>query len=469
MNFLIRRKPLDGLATIEPDRQLSRTLTWVHLIPLGIGAIVGTGIYTLIGVGAERAGPAVVLSFACAGLLALCSALVYAEMATMLPVAGSAYTYTYTVLGEGLAWLVGWSLVLEYAVPCGAVAVGWSSYMVGLLDSIGIHLPPQLVAGPHDGGIINLPAVLITGAVTLLLARGARESATVNMLLVGIKLLALGAFVLLTIVAVHPGHFTPFSPYGFLSHSQDGHVRGVMAAAAIVFLAFSGFDSVSTAAEEVRDPARDMKIGIIGSLLISTAIYMLVAACAVGSTLFSDFAQSGEPLAFILRGLHHPLAASAIGIAAILALPSVILVCMFGQTRIFFVMARDGLLPRGLSHLSSSRRGPVLLAYLVGGFVSLIAGFFRLDEIAEMTNIGILTAYVAVASCVMILRRSHPDLPRRFRCPAVWLVAPAAILGSLFFISSLPQVTMVRFCVWNAIGIVVYLAYGRRASLLAKT
>lgn len=469
MSFISRKKPLDSLAGVDDGRRLKKTLGWPHLVALGIGGIIGTGIYTLTGIGAERAGPSVVLAFAACGLLCLCAALAYAEMATLLPAAGSAYTYTYSVLGEGLAWVVGWSLVLEYAVTCSAVAVGWSGYMNGLLAGFGIHLPPLLISGPHGGGLVNLPAVGITLLITALLARGSKESATVNIALVAIKLVALAIFVALTLGAITPEHFQPFMPYGFTSHSEGApgneHVRGVMAAAAIVFFAFFGFDAVSTSAEEVKNPKRDLTIGIIGSMGVSTLVYMVVAACAVGAWPYQEFASSGEPLAFILRSLGHPTAAMLIGAAAILALPSVILVMMFGQTRVFFVMARDGLLPAKLSQLSGNH-SPVFVTVLTGSFVALIAGFFRLDEIAELSNAGTLTAFIAVAVCVMVLRVTHPERPRVFRCPWVWLVAPAAVAGCLYFMSSLPEATLLRFTAWNAVGILVYLAYGRRNSLL---
>lgn len=468
MGLFSRRKPLDAQHAVEHDRQLQRTLSWPHLVALGIGAIIGTGIYTLTGIGAERAGPSVILAFAACGILCVFAALTYTEMATLVPAAGSAYTYTYSVLGEGLAWLVGWSLVLEYAVTCAAVAVGWSGYMVGLLQAAGIHLPSWMISGPHAGGLINLPAVLITLAVTALLARGARESATLNIVLVVIKIIALAVFVGLAAPAVVPENFTPFMPYGFASHTVDGHVRGVMAAAAIVFFAFFGFDAVSTSAEEVKNPTRDLTIGIIGSMVICTIIYMLVAACAVGAWPFAEFAASNEPLAFILRGLGHPGAAFGIGAAAIIALPSVILVMMFGQTRVFFVMARDGLLPRSLSQLDAKRRGPFKLTLIVGLFVAVVAGFFSLDQIAELSNAGTLTAFIAVSVCVMVLRRTRPDLPRLFRCPAVWVVAPLAVIGCLYFMISLPTGTLVRFGIWNLIGIAIYFAYGRKRSLLAQ-
>jgi APA family basic amino acid/polyamine antiporter len=280
-------------------------------------------------------------------------------------------------------------------------------------------------------------------------------------------MLALGVFVALTITVLKPENFTPFMPYGFSSHNVDGHVRGVMAAAAIVFFAFFGFDAVSTSAEEVKNPGRDLVIGIVGSMLVCTVIYMVVAACAVGGWPFAEFARSHEPLAFILRSLDHPVAAVAIGAAAVIALPSVILVMMFGQTRVFFVMSRDGLLPRGLSRLNQDRRAPVKLTVMVGFFVALVGGFFRLDEIAELSNTGTLTAFIAVSVCVMVLRVTRPTQFRPFRCPLVWVVGPLAVIGCLYFMISLPLPTVLRFIAWNIVGFGVYLLYGRRNSELA--
>jgi APA family basic amino acid/polyamine antiporter len=464
MAFWARRKSLDAILSVEASRKLTPTLSWPHLIALGIGAIIGTGIYTLTGIGAERAGPAVILAFAACGVLCVFAALAYAEMATMIPAAGSAYTYAYAVLGEGAAWIMGWSLILEYSVTCSAVAVGWSGYMVGLLKSAGIVLPAALLAGPQGGGVVNLPAVLIVLAVTALLVRGAKESATVNLALVAIKVIALGVFVALTFTAIRPANFTPFMPYGFTSHAINGQTKGVMAAAAIIFFAFFGFDAVSTSAEEVKNPRRDLTIGIIGSMVISTAIYMIVAACAVGAAPYKAFAKSNEPLAFILRGLDHPWAAVAIAAAAVVALPSVILVMMFGQTRVFFVMARDGLLPHGLSRLHARRGSPTALTLIVGAFVAVVAGLFRLDQVAELSNAGTLLAFICVSVCVMVLRLRSPEIPRLFRCPAVWIVAPLSVAGCLYFTISLPPATLARFAVWNVIGVIFYLCYGRHKS-----
>jgi APA family basic amino acid/polyamine antiporter len=317
MSFWSRRRPVRP----EPEaaRQLKRTLSWPHLIALGVGAIVGTGIYTLIGVGAGMAGPAVVLSFVIAGVVCVCAALAYAEMASMMPAAGSAYTYTYSVMGEFLAWIVGWSLILEYSVVCGAVAVGWSGYATGFLESAGIHLPIALLSGPFTGGVVNLPAIVIVLVVAGMLIAGTRESATVNTFLVVVKILALLVFIALGLAAFNSDHFTPFMPYGFWSNQVGDVTRGVLPAASIIFFAFYGFDAVATATEEARNPARDITLGIIGSMIVCTILYMAVAAAALGAVPFGDFASSAEPLAGILRTLGHPLAARLIGAAAVVA------------------------------------------------------------------------------------------------------------------------------------------------------
>jgi APA family basic amino acid/polyamine antiporter len=455
-------KPIVTGGGIGEEHQLRKTLSWPHLVALGVGAIVGTGIYALTGVGAERAGPAVILAFAIAGAVCACAALAYAELATLIPTSGSAYTYTYSVVGEMVAWVVGWSLILEYSVACSAVAVSWAAYLVGWLQSAGIALPAALLAGPHAGGIINLPAVLVALAIAGLLIAGTRESATVNFVLVIIKLSALAAFVLIALPAFNADNMTPFMPYGFGSTvTADGATRGVMAAAAIVFFAFYGFDAVATSAEETKNPGRDLTIGIIGSMALCVTIYMLVAISAVGAVNYSAMAESAEPLAFVLRALDQPMAAWAIGLAALIALPSVILVMMYGQSRIFFVMARDGLLPRKLSQVSPRTGTPIVITAVTGIFVAAVAGFFPLAEIAELANAGTLTAFIAVAACMMILRRARPDLPRVFRCPAPFLVGTLAILGCLYLLSSLPALTLQRFLIWNLIGVGVYFAYSR--------
>ena len=466
MGVLGPLKPVERPAADDAEHRLRRTLSWPHLIALGVGAIVGTGIYTLTGVGAERAGPAVILAFAVAGAVCACAALAYAELATLMPAAGSAYTYTYAVAGETIAWIVGWSLILEYSLACSTVAVGWSGYLVGWLQAIGVSLPPSLLAGPHAGGIVTLPAVLVSVSIAGMLMAGTRESATLNILLVVIKLTALTAFVLFAAPAFNAANFHPFMPYGFGSHEVAGQTRGVMAAAAIVFFAFYGFDAVATSAEEARDPGRDLTIGIIGSMLVCTTIYILVALTAVGAISYITLGHSPEPLALVLRTLGHPVVASLVGGAALVALPSVILVMMYGQSRIFFVMARDGLLPRFLSKVSKRTGAPVRITAVTGLFVAASAGFFSLGEIAELANAGTLLAFIAVGGCMMVLRKRAPHLPRIFRCPAPYLVGTLAILGCIYLVISLPEKTLIRFAIWNLIGLAAYFAYGHRHSVL---
>jgi len=455
--FFGQRKSLQHSSDIDAGKRLAKTLSWPHLIALGVGAIVGTGIYTLTGVGADRAGPAVIFAFAIAGAVCACAALAYAEVATLMPAAGGAYTYTYVAIGERLAWIVGWSLILEYSLACSTVAVGWSAYLIGWLQSAGIHLPPLILSGPHAGGIINLPAVIVALIIAGMLMAGTRESATFNIVLVVIKLTALACFVVLALPAFNSGNLEPFMPYGFASHAEGREVKGVMAAAAIVFFAFYGFDAVATSAEEAKNPSRDLKIGIIGSMAVCTLIYMLVAISAVASVNHAAIAASDEPLAFVLRTLGHPSAAWAVGLAALIALPSVILVMMYGQSRIFFVMARDGLLPRRLSTVSPKTGTPILITAVTGIFVAFVAGFFRLDEIAELANAGTLLAFVTTAASMMVLRKSAPNVPRVFRCPAPNVIGTLAILGCLYLFLSLPSMTIARFFLWNAIGFGIYL------------
>jgi len=470
MSAWLRRKPLDQITVHEAGRRLVPTLSWPHLVALGIGAIVGTGIYTLIGVGANLAGPAVLISFLAAGIVCACAALAYAEMSTMMPAAGSAYTYSYAALGELIAWVVGWSLILEYSLVVSTVAVGWSGYFVGFLQWLGVSLPHALVAGPHAGGVLNLPAVLITFAVAGLLMAGTKESATLNAVLVVVKLIALAVFVALALPAFDSAHLTPFMPYGFSkSLGADGVEHGVMAAAAIIFFAFYGFDAISTAAEETKNPGRDLSIGIVGSMIGCTLIYVLVALAAVGAMHFTVFGKSAEPLALILRELGHGTAAAVIGIAAVIALPTVLLAFLYGQSRIFFVMSRDGLLPRGLSKVNARTGTPVATTLFTAILVAALAGVARLDEIAALANAGTLAAFTAVAACLLVLRKREPGRARSFRTPLAWVVGPVAIAGCLYLFFSLPSRTQLYFLVWNLIGLVAYLAYGRRKAELGKT
>ncbi len=458
------RKAVVAAEDMAPEHRLARTLSWPHLVALGVGAIVGTGILTLIGVGADKAGPAVIVSFAIAGLICACAALAYAEMATMIPASGSAYTYSYVVIGELVAWVVGWSLILEYSLVVSAVAVGWSGYAAPLLEAA-VGMPMSLMQGPELGGLVNLPAILIIAVIAGLLILGTKESATLNALLVVVKVVALAVFVAVALPYFDAANLEPFSPYGFpKTVSADGIERGVMAAAAIIFFAFYGFDAIATAAEETKNPGRDLSIGIVGSMLLCVLIYMAVAAAAVGALAYGRFANSPEPLALILREIGRPGAATFLGVSAVIALPTVILAFFYGQSRIFFVMARDNLLPRGLAKVSA-RGTPVRITLFTAVIVGLIAGVFPLAEISALANAGTLAAFIAVCACMLIMRRRAPDAPRRFRTPAAPLVGGFGILGCLYLFISLPAQTQLYFLAWNVIGLLIYAGYSSRRSL----
>lgn len=453
----------DGPVTASGDNTLARSLSWPHLVAMGMGAIVGTGILTLIGIGADKAGPAVLVSFLIAGFVCACAALCYAEMASTITASGSAYAYSNAVLGKTVAWIVGWSLILEYSLVVSAVAVSWSGYAAPLLhDWLG--LPMQLMQGPHAGGLANIPAVVIIALVGAMLLVGTRKSATLNMVLVVVKLSALALFVWVALPHFDVANLEPFSPYGFgRSMGDDGVERGVMAAAAIIFSAFYGFDAIATAAEETRNPKRDLVIGILGAMVACAVIYTIIALAALGAAHFSGFANSPEPLAWILREIGQPGAAKFLAVTAVLTLPTVILAFFYGQSRIFFVMARDGLLPRGLAHVSKSG-APVRITLFTGAVVGTIALLFPLDEIIALANAGTLIAFSAVALCMLVLRRRAPDMSRGFRMPFAWVIGPIAIAGCLYLLFSLPQQTHIWFACWNLVGVGIYFFYGRRVT-----
>ena len=485
-----RVKSLDQILATAEKKSLKRQLGPVQLTLLGVGAIIGTGIFVLTAEAGQKAGPAMMIAFVIAAVVCALAALAYAELASMIPVSGSAYTYTYGVLGEGLAWIVGWALVLEYAVAAGAVSVGWSGYMNGLLVSAGIPLPEFLRTGPYDGGSFNLLAFLIALAVTVLLVIGTSKSAKVNSVLVAIKVVALTAFIVIAIPAVKDPNFQPFMPTGW--GSPMGGI-GVLGAAASIFFAYVGFDAVSTAAEETRNPNRNIPIGLIGSLAVCTVFYLLVGYAAVGSVgsqpmmgpdglaLLPGSAElaaackgsealvcSKEPLAHVLRLLGFEGWGNAIGIAAALALPSVILMMLFGQTRIFFTMSRDGLLPNALSKIHPRFHTPHVITLITGVAVSLFAAMFPVGILADISNSGTLFAFLMVAVGVMILRKTQPDRPRPFRTPMVWVVCPLAIAGTLLLFFNLSMYTIGLFVGWAVVGIIFYYAYGYRRSHLAN-
>lgn len=486
MNWRI--KPLDEILANAEKHSLARTLGAFQLVMLGVGAVIGTGIFVLTAEAAQKAGPGMLLSFVVAGFVCAVTALCYAELASMVPVSGSAYTYSYAVLGEVLAWVVGWALILEYAVAASAVCVGWSNYVVPLLEQIHIHIPLAIAKGPSAGGIINLPAVLIGSLVTGLLVLGTRESAAVNAVLVCIKVAALTLFIALSLPVVNLENFHPFAPTGAL---------GIGGAAASIFFAYVGFDAVSTAAEETKNPQRNMPIGLIGSLVICTIFYLLVAGGAIGSigaqpvldaagavlnpgspelyAACKDPAKavalvcSEEPLAHVLRQIHWTKVANLIGLAAFLALPSVILMMIYGQTRVFFSMARDRLLPVAFTKIHPRFGTPHVVTLITGAAVVLAAAFFPVGRLADLSNGGTLSAFFAVALGVMILRVKNPERKRAFRTPFIWVVGPLALIGCLGLFLLLPWQAIAVYFSWAAIGLVVYGLYGyHRSSLSAE-
>lgn len=477
------RKSVTAHDELPEHHRLARTLSWPHLVALGVGAIVGTGILTLIGVGAGKAGPAVILSFAIAGLICACAALAYAEVATMIPASGSAYTYSYVVFGELIAWIIGWSLILEYSLVVSAVAVGWSGYATGFVQGSAFAIPTILTHGPQFGVTwievlaspvslsiptelwiaeagLNLPAIVIVLLVAAMLIAGTKESATLNALLVLVKMAALALFVAVALPHFNAANFQPFMPFGFPRSGASGAEVGVMAAAAIIFFAFYGFDAIATAAEEAKNPGRDLSIGIVGSMIVCVAIYMAVAAAAIGALSFTRFADSPEPLALILREIGSGWAARILGASAVIALPTVILAFFYGQSRIFFTMARDGLLPQPLAKVSK-RGSPVRITLFTAIVVAVIAGLFPLDEIAALANAGTLAAFVAVCAAMLVLRRRSPDAERKFRAPLAPVIGTIGIFGCLYLFWSLPQKTQLYFLIWNGIGLVVYLAWAQ--------
>jgi APA family basic amino acid/polyamine antiporter len=510
--MLGRVKPLDAILATAEKKSLHRTLGPIQLTLLGIGAVIGTGIFVLTSEAAQKAGPGMLLSFVVAGFVCAVAALCYSELASMVPVSGSAYTYTYAVVGEVLAWMVGWALILEYAVGASAVAVGWSNHAVGLLNGLGFHFPnalsnadalmahtrvafgapvsAELQAAMDAGGWINVPAIVVTAAVTWLLVIGTTESARVNAALVAVKIAALTAFIVLTVPVLDARNFTPFMPTGG---------AGVFGAAASIFFAYVGFDAVSTAAEETKNPQRNVPIGLIGALGICTIFYLLVAAGAIGAigaqpvadatgTVLSpgsaemagrcaSIAAGGaiqplvcskEALVHVMEVIDWPVVGRLVGLAAVVALPSVVLMMMFGQTRVFFVMARDGLLPEKLASVHPKYRTPHVVTIVTGIAAATAAAFLPVGKLADYSNSGTLFAFFMVAVAVMVLRKTDPNRARPFRTPIVWIIAPLSMLGCVVLYLSLPLTAILVLPVWGAIGLLVYFFYSRSRSHVGR-
>jgi APA family basic amino acid/polyamine antiporter len=460
---LLRTKPLSEVMaeTAEEDRRLRKRLGPWDLTALGIGCIIGVGIFVLPGVqAAKNAGPGIVLSFAIAASACACAALCYAELAAMIPVAGSAYTYGYATLGELPAWIIGWDLILEYMVAAVMVATGWSAYLVNFLRIIGVAVPQSLVASPwdRDPGLLNIPAVLIVAALTTILVRGIRESSRVNVAIVVFKLAVIVFFIALSAGHVKPANWQPFLPFG---------LGGVLRAAAIVFLAYVGFDAVSTAAEEAVNPQRDMPIGIIGSLVVATVLYMVVAAIMTGIVPYKEL-DVADPVAHVLNHLNMPWASVVVSIGAMAGITSVLLVLLLGQPRILFAMSRDGLLPAALSKVHARFGTPHVTTIATGLIVATAAALTPIDVSSALCSIGTLFAFAIVCAGVIVLRYVRPDLPRPFRTPLFPVLPAVGIVACAVLMASLPGTAWERFLIWLAIGLVLYFAYGRGHSRLSR-
>lgn len=461
---LFRTKPANPAA--HCDTGLKRCLGAFDLTFMGIGAIIGTGIFVLTGIAAAvYSGPAVIISFILAGLASGFAALAYAELAASVGGSGSAYGYSYAAFGEIIAWMVGWDLILEYAVSVAAVANGWSGYFENALTAIGLGLPAALTKAPSMGGIINLPASLIILMLMILLIIGVRESARVNVVMVFVKLLTITVFIAVAGFNVHPENWTPFIPFGWFDHAADGRPIGILAGASIVFFAYVGFDAVSTAVEEARNPQRDVPIGIIASLIICTLVYIVVSGLLTGIVPYTQLNVS-SPVAYSLQLLGYNWASALVATGVITGLTTVMLVLYYALTRIIFAMSRDGLLTNKLAHVHPKTQTPVRIILICGVLISFVAGMVPLGELAELVNIGTLAAFVLVSLGVIVLRIRQPDLPRPFKNPFGFTLPILGILSCGALMLFLPMLTWIRFLGWLAIGMVIYFTYSYHHSHL---
>lgn len=456
---LFRKKDITDLTQCNGQHSLKRTLGSLDMVLLGIGCIIGTGIFVLTGVAAAKyAGPGIMLSFILSGFASACAALAYSELAAMIPIAGSAYSYAYAGLGEIVAFVSGWALISIYTVGSAVVAAGWSGYMVGLLRTMGIVLPQAWTAVPADGGIINAPAIFIVVLLTLLLTFGTKESTTLNRILVFVKVGMVILFLILATPHVNPANWSPLLPFGF---------NGVAAGAAMVFFAYNGFDAVSSAAEECKNPNRGIPIGIIGSLLVCTVLYVAVAAVLTGVVPYTMLNNS-EPVAFALRHIGSNVGSALVAVGAICGITTVLLVNIFAMSRVYLAMSRDGMLPGFLFKIHPKYNTPYTTIIFTGILVCLLTGFMPISTIAEIVNLSALLNFCIVSISVFALRKTQPDASRPFRCPAVNLVVPLGVISCGYLITSLSREAFMFFGIWLALGMAVYFLYSRHNSSLDK-
>ncbi|MEH7075540.1 amino acid permease [Neobacillus drentensis] len=460
---LFRKKSIQDLIQEagKKDVVLKKDLGAFDLSMLGIGAIIGTGIFVLTGVAAaEHAGPALILSFILSGLACVFAALCYAEFASSVPVSGSAYTYSYATFGEIIAWILGWDLILEYGLACSAVASGWSGYLQGLLAGFGIHFPKAITSAydPANGTIIDVPAILIVLILTFLLTQGVKKSARFNTIMVIIKLAVVVLFIGVGAWYVKPENWTPFMPFGF---------SGVTAGAATVFFAYIGFDAVATAAEEVKNPQKNMPIGIIASLLVCTVLYIVVSGILTGIVPYQELGVK-NPVAFALNYIHQDWIAGFISLGAIVGITTVLLVMLYGQSRLFYAISRDGLLPKVFSKVDKKKQTPVMNSWITCLLVSIFAGFVPLNKLAELTNIGTLFAFMTVAVGILYLRKNKQAPKTGFKVPFVPYIPILAFVFCGYLALQLPKTTWISFGVWLVIGLFVYFGYGRKHSTMNK-
>jgi APA family basic amino acid/polyamine antiporter len=468
MNNLLARKSVEDLqAEAEGHGGLKRVLTAWQLVALGVGATIGAGIFVLTGeAAASYAGPAIILSFLLGAVACALAGLCYAEMAALIPVSGSAYTYTYATIGELIAWIIGWDLILEYALGVGTVSVGWSGYVGSLLTDLHVHLPFAWTHAPGVGGKLNLLAMVGVGLVAWLLTIGVRESARVNSVIVVIKLLVIALFLAVGVGHIHPANWHPFLPPNTGKFGSFG-LSGVLRGAGVLFFAFVGFDAVSAAAQEARNPQKDMPVGILGGLTLCTILYIAVGAVLTGVVSYKLLGVP-NPIAIAVNAMGLHWLAVVVQFGIILGLSSVMLVLLYGQTRIFYTMSRDGLLPQVFQRLHPRFGTPANATVLLGIVVALLAGLTPIKILGEMVSIGTLFAFILVCAGVLYLRRARPELARPFRCPGVPAVPILGILVCLYLISGLPLPTMVRLVVWLLLGLALYFGYSRSRSKLAE-